>query len=299
MKTFSEKERVCEATFASGGPCWHAYTNGKETPLLFNTSEDYTLAINVIAQSKAIFPGVVIIAFEVMENHFHFILSGYQNDIMAFWSLICKRLARFYPHMRNMQLHLKSIDCLQSLRNNIVYTHRNGYVVNSDHTPFSYPWGSGRYYFQDVPCMQTCGETKVDTLRKMFRGRAPQLPPEWKILDGHVSPASFCSVRFGMAMFRDAHHYFSMISKNVEAYSELAVDLDEGEFLTDAELFTEISKVLKVKYGTDKVSSLSKAQKFDLARILRHEFRSSNSQIRRLLGLTQYEVDSLFPTVRR
>ena len=40
---------------------------------------------------------------------------------------------------------------------------------------------------------------------------------------------------------------------------------------------------------------LSKAQKMDLARSLHYDFRSSNGQIRRILGLSQYEVDSLFP----
>ena len=90
-----------------------------------------------------------------------------------------------------------------------------------------------------------------------------------------------------------------MVSKNVEAYSELAVDLDDGEFLTDQELFVEVAKILKDTYRTDRLSGLSNAQKLDLARTLHNEFRSSNGQIRRLLRLTQYEVDSLFPMAKR
>lgn len=86
------------------------------------------------------------------------------------------------------------------------------------------------------------------------------LPGEWEVVGGYVAPWSYCSVKFGMAMFRDAHHYFMMVSKNVEAYAELA-----------------------------------KPQILDIARNLRYDFRSSNGQIRRVLGLSQYEIDSIFP----
>ena len=37
-----------------------------------------------------------------------------------------------------------------------------------------------------------------------------------------VVPYSYCDIKFGMSLFRDAHHYFSMVSKNIESYSEVA-----------------------------------------------------------------------------
>ena len=295
MKTFAEKERYCEMTFASGGPYWHAYTNGKDTPLIFAGVADFTLVMNVIAQASAAHRKVIIIAFEIMGNHLHLVLSGTESEILAFWQFICRRLAHTFTLMRGLKLSLKPIEDLNSLRCNIVYTHRNGYVVNPDCTPFSYPWGSGRYYFQNIPCNKTCSEMKIRDLRQMFRGRAPELPADWKIIDGHVSPASFCAVRFGMAMFRDAHQYFSMLGKNIESYSEIAVELDDSEFLTDPELIAQISKMLPDTFGVEKLSALSKAQKLDLARTLHYKWRSSNGQIRRVLGLSAYEVDSLFP----
>ena len=96
-------------------------------------------------------------------------------------------------------------------------------------------------------------------------------------------------------MFRDAHHYFSRVSKNVEAYSNLAADLDDGEFLTDSELFSQLRKILQERYQESRIKDLSNAQKIDIAKILHYDYRSSNGQIRRLLGLSQYEIDSIFP----
>ena len=143
-----------------------------------------------------------------------------------------------------------------------------------------------------------------DELRKdgwLYFKQDPQLGEirgldPWAVENGdYVCPFSYCAVKFGMSMFRDAHQYFSMVSKSVESYSELAVELDDSEFLTDTELFTQIVKSLKPVYGVNALQDLSRSQKLDLAKKLHYDFRSSNGQIRRVLGLTQYEIDSLFP----
>lgn len=73
VKTYSEKERRCNASFLSAGPYWHAYTSGKETPLLFSCTQDFAFAMNVVAQASNEFKGVTILAFEILNNHFHFV----------------------------------------------------------------------------------------------------------------------------------------------------------------------------------------------------------------------------------
>lgn len=53
----------------------------------------------------------------------------------------------------------------------------------------------------------------------------------------------------------------------------------------------------KLKYTIPLAGNLCLSLKpiTDLARTLHYDYRSSNGQIRRVLGLGQYEVDSLFP----
>ena len=293
--TFKEKEEYCKATFRSGGPYWHVYTSGKESPLIFSQEEDFMFVMNLIAQAASLFPEVRIIAFEVMNNHFHFVVSSEEKAILEFWEFIRKRLTRAFPLKNGLRITIKPIGDLVALRNNIVYTNRNGYVADPAHTPFSYPWGTGRYYFLDRPRGKTLARIFVDDKRRMFRCRTPALPSGWEVSNGYVTPWSYCSVKFGMAMFRDAHHYFVMISKKVEAYAELAAELNDNEFLTDAELFVRLSSLLRSDYGVSYIKELTKPQRFDVARKLRYDFRSSSGQIRRVLGLSQYEIDSLFP----
>ena len=86
-----------------------------------------------------------------------------------------------------------------------------------------------------------------------------------------------------------------LCNSNVEAYSSIAIEIGDDEFLTDSELFNKISNIAKDKYGIGRIKDLTKAHRIELARILHYDFRSSNNQIRRLLFLTQIEIDSLFP----
>ena len=305
---FGKDERACQTSFDSEKNYWHGYTSGRDTPTVFSSDCDYNFCMNVIAQAAFVYmKQLKIIAFQIMSNHFHFILSGRENDIEDFFSFICKRLARSLPLIRKLHLQLKPISDLQAMRNNIVYTNRNGYVVHPDHTPFSYPWGTSSHYFNRSPAAGEVKDKTVSQLRLMFRGRNPQLPGDWNLISqcpsaanktcdcSCISPTSYCSIDLGMAMFRDAHHYFSMVSKNVEAYSNLAADLDDGEFLTDSELFSQLRKILQERYQESRIKDLSNAQKIDIAKILHYDYRSSNGQIRRLLGLSQYEIDSIFP----
>ena len=93
MSIFKERKRCCEATFLDGEPYWHAYTSGKDTPLLFSLEEDFVFVMNVIAQAAALFPEVRIIAFEVMNNHFHFVVSADEETVLTFWGFVRKRLS--------------------------------------------------------------------------------------------------------------------------------------------------------------------------------------------------------------
>lgn len=295
IQTKREKENSCNLTFHSELMYWHAFTAGINTPLLFKDDSDMSLVMNVIAQASAQNVDVVILAFEVMNNHFHFVLTAKEQDALSFWNSIEKRLGRVFPGVRGMEVSLKPITTLQALRSTIVYTHRNGYVSDLQYHPFNYMWGTGRYYFMDWPEGKAISDLTYDQRRLMFRCRTPEITADWKIINGYVAPWSYCAIRFGMAMFRDSHHYFSMLYKNVEAYGEVAADIDDGEYLSDTELYSQIIQILKDRYRLDNVSDLSGTQRLDTAKLLHYEYRCSNERIRRILAMSRQEIDTLFP----
>ncbi len=301
MSSYRESENYCITTFQNNGPYWHLYTCGKETPVIFATDEDYTFAMNLLCQSVLETENICILAFAIMSNHIHMLVGGNKTDVHSLFSFFRKRLARYTSSRKKIDLpetfsiSLKPVESLQSVRNVIVYINRNGYVADSSHTPFSYPWSTGRYYFNYLPKGQRSRDVFTDERRKMFHGRAPKLPDNFIITDGYVAPDSYCNLQSGMAMFRNAHQYFMMLSKNIEAYCNLALDIDDREFLTDAELYESVLKIVKSDYNTSNLREISKAQKFEIARHLHFDYRSSNGQICRVLNLSSYDVDTLFP----
>jgi len=301
-QTFKENEQRCEQSYLRAGQWWHLYTAGKETPVLFTNDNDYRFAINLLARCAVEHPLIHMVAFEVMSNHIHIACCGDYVEILAFFKTFRRRLARYFSKNQRVlpesfQPKVKQIKDISSLRNTIVYINRNGYVVNTSFTPFSYPWGTGKHYFTDFPVNDELGNYSTREIRMMLQCEVPDLPSDFRIINGHIAPTSFCSIGLGKSLFRDAHHYFSMISKNVESYSEIAADLDDGEFLTDQELFSELIKILNDRYAGAKLSTLTNAQRLDLAKELHFKYRSSNGQIRRLLGISQYDINQLFKSV--
>lgn len=301
MATTREKEQNCIQEFQSAGPYWHLFTPGKTTPIIFGDEEDFTFAMNVTAQSAYNFPNVKILAFALMNNHLHILASGEQSELQEMFTFFRRRLARGFKTRQHDELPesfqptIKEVADIAALRNTIAYVNRNGYVANPDHTPFSYPWGTGRHYFNAFPHYSIFKAFNTAEKRAMFRGRTPDFLADTKVENGFISPVSYCAIGSGMAMFRDAHHYFSLVSKNVEAYRGIATEIDDDEFLTDSEMFETILRILKERYRLGSTKELSNAQRLDLARSMHYDFRSSNGQIRRILGLSQYEVDQLFP----
>lgn len=65
--------------------------------------------MNVIAQAAALYPEVRIIAFEVMNNHFHFVVSADEKAVLAFWGFMRKRLVRSFPLMKGIQITSLSV----------------------------------------------------------------------------------------------------------------------------------------------------------------------------------------------
>lgn len=300
MRNFRDKERCCEATFQSRQSYWHFYTNGKDMPIIFTDNREMALAMNIVAQAAFVYAEkVTIIAFTVMNNHFHFILEGDFQLIKEMLSFILKRLRRVLSLEKLPEVSSKPIEDIASMRNHIVYVHRNGYVANLNHTPFSYPWGTGAHYFMPVIHGKPFSEITSVENRLMFRSRDIKLPLDWHVINSggalYIAPPSFCDIALGMKMFHDAHHYFAIVSKNVEAFSGVAVEINDGEFLTDQELFAQVIRIVREKYRLASSKDLTGAQRLDLAKTLHYDYRSSKGQIRRVLGLNQYDIDSLFP----
>lgn len=300
--SFRKQELLCEQLFNDSGPYWHLCTPGQLTELLFRTEEDYHFIMNQQAILGCQYD-IRFLAFEVMSNHLHDIIIGVEQACLDYFAQLKRKLVRYfsgqgrYVNLDGFEPNLIPIDSLQMLRTEICYNHRNGFLVHPEFTPFSYPWGSGSLYYSPVPrdnlFPRYADLTDIEK-RKVCRGRSADLPTRFRVDRGLILPQTYVDYQKGMALFRDAQHYFSYISKNLEAYSEPAKRLGDSIFLTDDEMFAALRNLSEKQFDEKKPTLLPHASKIELARRMRRDYHASDGQIQRMLRLDINVVRELF-----
>ena len=113
-------------------------------------------------------------------------------------------------------------------------------------------------------------------------------------MDGYISPAGFCDLDLGEGVFREARHYFSLVSRSVEGYRDIAKLLGDSFFCTDDELFLIVRQIARDKYGVSRPETLPSEQKRELAKTLHYDYKAGNQQIRRMLRIEERAIRALF-----
>ena len=305
MWTFAEKERECERLFEKSGPFWHLYTDGRVMEDFLCTEKDFKTAMTALAVAAVLFKKVGIITFELMSNHIHMILNGESEGCMELFERFKTRLRRILKTAGRIidweafKADILPIETLNALRNEIIYVNRNAFVANPQFTPFSYPWGGGCAFF--LPCLnllpvRSLKEVGFNKARELTHCREIRLVEDLKFFGDIAFIPSFCRTDIGESMFRDAHHYFNMLSKNFEAYNEIAKRLHEKVFIADEEMYSAISALCVKEFNIRKPSDLAPKEKIEIARKMHFEYNASGRQIRSILKLEQHIVDEMFPT---
>ena len=304
MLTFAEKERECERIFEKSGPFWHLYTDGRGMEDFLCTEEDFKTAMTALAVAAVLFKKVRIITFELMSNHIHMILNGEAEDCLELFERFKARLRRILKtngriiNWDAFKADILPIETLNALRNEIIYVNRNAFVANPQFTPFSYPWGGGCAFF--LPCfnllpVRSLKEVGFNKARELTHFREIRLIEDLKFLGDVVYIPSFCRTDIGESMFRDARSYFNSLTRNAEAFSQVAQRLKDSVFLTDEEMYAAATMYAENTYGNRQLSLLNPEQKIQLSKELHFKYNASNQQIRRLLKLDIGILNELFP----
>jgi hypothetical protein len=106
---------------------------------------------------------------------------------------------------------------------------------------------------------------------------------------------SFCDIQLGESIFRDARSYFNSLTRNAEAFSQIASRLKDTIFLTDEELYSALCSHISKEYSIKSPAQLSVQQKIDTARQMHFGYNASNQQLRRMLQMDLSILDELFP----
>lgn len=295
----NRREDECEYVFHRLGALFNANTP-ENHHLVFSTQDEFRAGMSILAVSAKMFPDIRIYAFQLMSNHVHLVIGGDEQRIQLFFAYFSGRLDRFLEgrcDLRNFTLKLFPVNNLSYLRNAIVYANRNGFVVNNDVTPFSYPWGSSSFFFQPtvVKYFEETGKS-IGTvfLRTLMHTRSCDKYKYLKLIDGYISPLEFCDVATAESVFWDAKQYFYLISRKIEAYSDVAKSIGESVFYNDNDLYTVAVQLAKEHYGTHNLRALPATAKLELSKRLHFEYNASGKQLQRLISIDAELLDAIF-----
>lgn len=295
----TRKEVECENVFRQMKQVYNANTP-ENHPLLFKTEQDYKSAMSILGVSAKLHPEVTIYTFQIMSNHIHLVIGGDVAMIHEFFSYFVDRLSKYFQGEVDLSafiLKLFPIQDLSYMRNAVVYVNRNGSVVNNDVTPFSYPWGSNRYFFHPLAKRydELFGKSiGLDAVRALMHSRKCDSLKVMKMVDGYISPLEFCDVKTAEMIFRDAKQYFYFISRKVEAYSEVAKSIGEAIFFNDNDLYTAAVKLSAKLYDSTNLRTLTADEKLELAKRMHYDYNASDKQIQRLLNISPHLLKALF-----
>ena len=112
-----------------------------------------------------------------------------------------------------------------------------------------------------------------------------------------IAPYEYChSQEIGERLFRDAHHYFNLLSKNFEANSEIAKRLGDSLFIPDEEMFSVAQFLCEKSFNVSRPALLKPQERLAVAKQMKMDYNASNKQLQRILKLDKLTVNELFPS---
>lgn len=299
--SFANDENRCEFTFRQLGLCWHLYTP-ENHPVILTCKEDYCAAMTLLAICALIFPNIRILTFQWMSNHLHITLAGSEEDIAAMFSMLKKYLGYYLSAqgrpdaLKGWDFKLRRIESLSDIRNVIAYNNRNGFLTDSNYSPYNYPWGANKCFFNDDLTKLFEGtktRLRAEKLRRLFHTRELDGCSGPTVLDGYVCPLAFCDIKTAEQLFRNARHYFYSLTRSVERMKAIADGIGESIYYTDSDLYAVLCIHCKERYGVDKPHLIPSQAKVEMARMMHFEYNAGVKQIARMLKVEQTLLDSL------
>ena len=83
-------EEECKEVFNEEQAFWHLFSPGDLSGILLKENQEYIDAMNIIALCAWANKDVKILTFQVMSNHFHFVIAANETDVVSFGELVKK-----------------------------------------------------------------------------------------------------------------------------------------------------------------------------------------------------------------
>lgn len=283
---------LCEKSMAY----FHIYTKGLEDREIFNEDADFVAGMNLLAVT--VFGcNIVMLAFVLMSNHFHFVVRCTRKQAEDFIRLYKCYIARYLrlkygdvKFLRRIKTSVALIDDAdEGLKKLIAYVLNNPVKAGINCVPQGYEWSSARCYFnstdfsRDTACLNDYGVRKLRSILHTHK----KLPAGWRInTSGYIIPQSFVDSMAVENLFVRSRSFEFFLSRSLA----LRKGINENVSFSDNLVMSAMKELLEKKYD---VLSLEGADDFlrrNIVKDLKGRFSASTKQIARVMGISVKEV---------
>lgn len=286
-------------------PRWyyHLTFDSLEKGQLFNNDDEYASGMNDIAVGQYIHK-LSIIAFVLMVNHAHILLSGSGKDIVKFFTFMKKRMSKRlstqgHPPLTNEYgFKLVRIEDSRQLTDTIVYIARNPLKARPDLTAGGYLWGSTNLIFSETGKLFAKKQLMDMPDREIMRRLKTRIPlPKTYLFNeplGIILPESYVDVRKAEQCLKDSWRFSSSIVRNIDSYLKIAEGIGELVTISESELNEIISHNLRKEFNANSINDLSMDNRCRMAVILKKKYRVDTKRIARRLRIDLGVLNKLF-----
>lgn len=272
---------------------FHVCSRGLECNDIFKCRKDFILGMNDIAIIVLGFD-VVVLAFCLMSNHFHFVLYGTHTECARFaeeykrrCSIRMRNGAGDVHAMKDVEIQLIQIRSAEYLENVIAYVLRNPIAAGICMMPYHYPWSSMSLYYAGGRQYQGACLNEMSE-RKRFRTIKSRVSvPDHYVVDdsGMILPSCYVDVESVEKIFRHPARLMAAVARKVEAEVEVAFGISDTVTMSYNEIRAQLPDLIKREFGKESLNQLSMDQRIKLCLLLKRNFRAGVKQIARLTHL--------------
>jgi len=277
---------------------WLVTTDHLEEDLWFRDDEDFRVGMNLVAVQAACSPDVVVLAFILMSNHVHFVLSGSRWEVESFVQQFKHRYSIYYSRRWGIRefLRLNGVDFKEipyedeAPERAIAYVQMNCVAANICSHPSQYLYGTGDVFFsQKKVAGPRLGELSARARARLLHTYEP-LPLKWHLgPEGFIPPYEYVDVGAVETLFRKPTRMNYFLASSSKARKRLESEEHLPAF-RDQIILAALPDLCRSLFGKDTFRELLPEERTELMRQIRFRFSADVNQIARVCGLSYAEA---------
>ena len=282
-------------------------TEHLEDGLWFREEEDFKVAMNYVAIQTSCCSEVVVLSFELLSNHVHFVLQGTWQEVRDFVVQFKHRYAIYYckkyrvaNFLRRNKLDIREIPYMdESPERAIAYVQMNCVAANICTHPSQYPWGTGNTFFsEEGPTGTRIGDLSGRAQERILHSSCNGIPDHWIVgSGGFILPSSYVNVKVVEAIFRSPKRMNYFLVNSSKAKKRIETSEAALPAFRDQTILAALPDLCRSLFQRESFRSLQSHEQAELARQIRYRFSADANQVARVCGISYSEAARLLDSI--